>query len=162
LDGRLKVTRVTEKDLPAILYQRVGRLKTVLPEVTAYVFQFMLSQSMLRQVESYLQGSDQPYINTSDIPKIYIPIPPLAEQSQLIRIAELATRNIANKVNLLDSSQLRLAELNQSILSKAFRGELVPQDPNDEPASELLARIRASREAEKPKRKRAARKKKAS
>lgn len=41
-----------------------------------------------------------------------------------------------------------LSQLNQSILAKAFRGELVPQDPNDEPASELLARIRREREGE--------------
>ena len=38
------------------------------------------------------------------------------------------------------------SQLDQSILSKAFRGELVPQDPRDEPASELLARIRTTRE----------------
>jgi type I restriction enzyme S subunit len=38
-------------------------------------------------------------------------------------------------------------QLNQSILAKAFRGELVPQDPTDEPASVLLERIRAEREA---------------
>jgi len=37
--------------------------------------------------------------------------------------------------------------LNHSILAKAFRGELVPQDPNDEPASALLARIKAERTA---------------
>jgi type I restriction enzyme S subunit len=36
-----------------------------------------------------------------------------------------------------------LASLDQSILAKAFRGELVPQDPNDEPAEKLLARIKA-------------------
>ena len=41
--------------------------------------------------------------------------------------------------------------LDQSILAKAFRGELVPQDPNDEPASVLLERIRAEREAQSAK-----------
>jgi type I restriction enzyme S subunit len=53
-------------------------------------------------------------------------------------------------------------KLTQSILAKAFRGELVPQDPNDEPADQLLARIRAARaaqEAEKETKKRAQRKK---
>lgn len=39
-----------------------------------------------------------------------------------------------------------LPKLDQAILAKAFRGELVPQDPNDEPASELLERIKAERE----------------
>lgn len=56
------------------------------------------------------------------------------------------TRDI--KTNALNLSDVARMELDQSILSKAFRGELVPQDPNDEPASELLARIRATREAE--------------
>jgi type I restriction enzyme S subunit len=49
-----------------------------------------------------------------------------------------------------------LPKLDQAILAKAFRGELVPQDPNDEPASMLLERIRAEREGgEQPRRRRA-------
>jgi len=47
---------------------------------------------------------------------------------------------------LIDTLHPQTDELNQSILAKAFRGELVPQDPNDEPASVLLERIRAERE----------------
>ena len=43
---------------------------------------------------------------------------------------------------------LSLTQLDQSILAKAFRGELVPQDPRDEAASELLARIRTTRDAQ--------------
>lgn len=42
---------------------------------------------------------------------------------------------------------MRIDRLTQSILAKAFRGELVPQDPNDEPASVLLERIKAQRAA---------------
>ena len=48
----------------------------------------------------------------------------------------------------LQSMIQNLEKLDQSILSKAFRGELVPQDLSDEPASELLARIRATRETQ--------------
>ena len=57
------------------------------------------------------------------------------------------------------SASSDLATLNQSILAKAFRGELVDQDPNDEPATALLDRIRQQRDAaaaKKPKRRRTA------
>jgi type I restriction enzyme S subunit len=47
----------------------------------------------------------------------------------------------------------QLKTLEQAILAKAFRGELVPQDPNDEPASELLKRIEAAKTAAQPQRK---------
>ena len=46
-----------------------------------------------------------------------------------------------------------MPQLDQRFFAKAFRGELVPQDPRDEPASELLARIRTTREATQPKKK---------
>lgn len=62
--------------------------------------------------------------------------------------------------NAVVESESALTQLDQSILAKAFRGELVPQDPNDEPASELLARIRKSREQSEAQRK-ATRKRKA-
>ena len=51
----------------------------------------------------------------------------------------------------VERADIFLTDLDQSILAKAFRGELVPQDPNDEPASALLERIRAEREAQSTK-----------
>ena len=55
-----------------------------------------------------------------------------------------------------------LTQLDQSILAKAFRGKLVPQDPNDEPASDLLARIKAAREQAEEAKKAAKQRKKGS
>lgn len=50
----------------------------------------------------------------------------------------------------LELAKAQVARLTHSILAKAFRGELVPQDPNDEPAEVLLVRMRASEPATKP------------
>ena len=75
-----------------------------------------------------------------------LPIPPTSEQQQIVAMidrcfaaADLIAEQVANAGSQNDV-------LNQSILAKAFRGELVPQDPNDEPTSVLLERIRAERE----------------
>lgn len=76
--------------------------------------------------------------------------PPLSEQTEIVRLVEqyFALADTLEK-NLANAKQ-RVDNLTQSILAKAFRGELVPQDPNDEPADKLLARIKAARlEAEK-------------
>jgi type I restriction enzyme S subunit len=145
LDGRLKVTRITDDDLPAILYQRIGRLRTAVSGIVDYLFAFMRSPLMLQQVESNLQGTDQPYINTSDLPDIIVPLAPLAEQTAILTIVNRSFDAEGTVEDQHSAALMELDQLDQSILAKAFRGELVPQDPNDEPASALLARIREQR-----------------
>jgi type I restriction enzyme, S subunit len=153
LDGRLKVTRINDDDLPTILYQRVGRLRTAVSEIVDYLFAFMRSPLMLQQVERNLQGTDQPYINTSDIPNIIVPLAPLAEQTAILTFVSRSL-DVEGTIEEQRSEVLNgLDQFDQSALTKAFRGELVPQDPNDEPASVLLERIRAQRkqQSEAPK-----------
>jgi type I restriction enzyme S subunit len=76
-----------------------------------------------------------------------VPLAPLAEQEELAMRLKLSLSIIENLETDLASSKGKLTQLDQSILAKAFRGELVPQDPSDEPASELLARIRNARKS---------------
>ncbi len=78
------------------------------------------------------------------------PIPPLAEQHQIV--AEVERRlSVVERMEMEIEAGLKRAErLRQSILHKAFTGQLVPQDPNDEPASALLARVRAERANQAP------------
>ena len=80
-----------------------------------------------------------------------LPVSPEEEQKHIVSKLKLCLStvesleiSVASKLELLD-------QLDQSILAKAFRGELIPQDPNDEPASVLLERIRAEREAQSAK-----------
>ena len=75
--------------------------------------------------------------------RVYIPIPPLDEQTEIIKQLN-AARTVLQSVFACSERMIfsDLYQLDQSILTKAFRGALVPQDPNDEPASALLARIR--------------------
>ena len=74
-----------------------------------------------------------------------IPIPPLNEQKEIVRRVEALFKTADALEARYRTAKAHVDKLTQSILAKAFRGELVPQDPNDEPASVLLDRIRSSR-----------------
>jgi type I restriction enzyme, S subunit len=92
-------------------------------------------------------------ISGSDIREMPIPLPPLAEQEQIVALVEERLSQIDSAEKTIDSELIRSKRLRQSILKRAFEGKLVPQDPKDEPASVLLERIKASRESEQPKKK---------
>lgn len=74
-------------------------------------------------------------------------LPCESEQTEIVRRVEQLFAFADQLEAKVASAKSRIDHLTQSILAKAFRGELVPQDPNDEPASELLARIKAQRAA---------------
>ncbi|MCI1147283.1 restriction endonuclease subunit S [Stenotrophomonas maltophilia] len=82
-----------------------------------------------------------------------IGMPPPAEQAEIVRRVEQLFAIADQLETKVVTARMRIDTLTQRILAKAFRGELVPQDPNDEPASVLLERIRVQRAAApKPKR----------
>jgi type I restriction enzyme S subunit len=87
-------------------------------------------------------------LSVSKVSDIPVPLPPLAEQRRIVAEVERRLSVIQQAEAAVEASLQRAERLRQSILKRAFAGELVPQDPDDEPASVLLERIRAQREAE--------------
>jgi len=85
-------------------------------------------------------------ISGSDIKQIPIPLPPLAEQEQIVSGVEQRLSVITQLEAIVQTNLKRSERLRQSILKEAFAGRLVPQDPNDEPASVLLERIHKDRD----------------
>ena len=88
-------------------------------------------------------------LGLEDIKNLKVPIAPLEEQQEIVRRIESLFKLADSIEQQYQQAELDLETLNQSILAKAFRGELVPQDPNDEPASVLLERIKEERDKAK-------------
>ena len=87
-------------------------------------------------------------LSVSKVGGLPVPLPPLAEQHRIVAEVERRLSVIQQAETAVEASLRRAERLRQSILKRAFCGELAPQDPDDEPASVLLERIRAQREAE--------------
>ena len=106
---------------------------------------FLSTRHVYKQLESLIHGVGRPRINTTQLKDVVIPVCSAAEQQVII--AEIESRlSEVDQLELTLTTSLQQAEaLRQSILKKAFAGLLVPQDPHDEPASKLLARIKAER-----------------
>jgi type I restriction enzyme, S subunit len=90
-------------------------------------------------------GGVQPNLNLGIIKGLRLPLPSRDTQRQIVRRIEHAFTWIDRLAKEATSARKLVDVLDKAVLAKALRGELVPQDPNDEPASALLDRIRAER-----------------
>lgn len=129
----------------ANITQDTARL-TIGPRVLRrYVYLALLADTTQKRMQRAVRGVAVKGINIGDVRALQIPFPPYEEQAEIVRRVEalfkLADRIEARYMVARGQAQ-RLTLL---LLAKAFRGELVPQDPNDEPASVLLERIAAER-----------------
>lgn len=106
----------------------------------------LISIRSYEQLVMNIHGATRPRINTTQLKTLQIFLPKLEEQKEIVRRVEQLFA-FADKIEArYTKAKAMLDKLPQSILAKAFRGELVAQDPNDEPASVLLERIKAEKE----------------
>ena len=125
---------------------RVSFPEDCLPEYVCFFINSQHGRAYIAQVRSQQVG--QANVNGTKLAAMPIPLPPVAEQRRIVAEVERRLSVVQQAEATVEVSLARAERLRQSILKQAFSGRLVPQDPDDEPASALLERIRAEREAE--------------
>ena len=98
---------------------------------------------VLKQLERKASGVVMKGLNTKIIKNIELSLPSLEEQKEIISQIEQGFSLIDNTSQMIHSTLQKLQTMKISVLKQAFEGKLVPQDPNDEPASVLLEKIKA-------------------
>ena len=122
----------------------VKRPKGIEPHYASYYMNSIGAKGIVRSGQV---GVALIHFNTKSVESMPIPLPPLAEQRRIVAEVDRRLSVIQQAEAAVDAGLKRVERLRQSILKQAFSGKLVPQDPNDEPASVLLERIQAEREA---------------
>jgi len=132
--------------------QSVALLRLTNPKLSRWVELFLNADAHGRgQIQELIYGQGRPHLGFDDIKRIAIKIPSERTLQATIQKIETSFAWLGKIATEHARAEALLPKLDQAILAKAFRGELLPQDPNDEPASVLLDCIRAEREANSPK-----------
>ncbi len=123
-------------------------IRPLFAEIVPYIKLVFATKYYMDYISNQSGGTNINNIKTEHVAKLLIPIPSLSEQE---RVA-FRVKNLFSKLDIIDSNQSDIEtlydELKKRTLDLAIRGKLVPQDENDEPASELLKRIRAEKKAQ--------------
>ena len=149
-----QVCRVSGPIHDHFVCQSVALLRLVIPSMAEYVNAVLNSEGHgQRQFREMNYGAGRPHLSFEQLESVLVPLPPLNEQQQLVESISnmLLTHNRTEEALFL--LQQQSSAQRQNILRAAFSGRLVPQDPSDEPAAELLARIRVERASQAPARK---------
>ena len=109
-------------------------------------FHYYFWESKTASLRAINQGAAQPNLNTAILSELPIPICSREETAEVVTRISCLLSVSDTVLTGLEQQMAYVPALRQSILKKAFSGQLVPQDPNDEPASVLLERIRAEKQ----------------
>ena len=137
--------RVVTKDIRFIVSYSCCTIRPVIIDST-FLASILDGHFVLNQAKEGTQSVGVPDLGMASIKQFLIPVPPFAEQQRIDDQLQCAL-NIVQQISAeRDTLCSAVTQVKSKILDLAIRGQLVPQDPDDEPASVLLERIRAEKE----------------
>jgi type I restriction enzyme, S subunit len=164
IDAEFSRSKLEEGDILLSIRGTVGRLVVIPPELSGanitqdsarlsvqsvvnrdYILWFLRSEMAQQRMQRAVKGVAVRGINIGDVRALQIPLPSLEEQHEIVRRVEVLFAKADRIEAQYKTARQQVDRLTPALLAKAFRGELVPQDPNDEPASVLLERVKADR-----------------
>ncbi len=145
--GSIGISALVKDNTPFVFQRHIAILKPDPQHISGAFLKFMLeSPEVKAQCVAVATGTAQLTIPLGGLREFVIPLPTRSEQAEIVRRIESAF-DWLDRVGADYAAAARLLpKLEAAILDRAFRGELVPQDPKDEPASVLLSRISAERD----------------
>lgn len=145
--GRILV--LPEDAKPGIINPRLLKVTVSNGNVLPAFLKLVLESPYVRHFfKLNAHGGTMDVLNLGILKELPIPLPELMEQEEIVRRVDEACESIDRQASALDHGLRQCAAQRKNLLKAAFAGQLVPQDPTDEPASALLARIRAMRVAQ--------------
>lgn len=139
---------LVERDVgTAYVSQHVALCRPTAEVFPRFLYWFIVAEAAGRkQLNDMAYGAGKPGLNLENIRSVLVPLPGLPKQEKIVELIEDKLSAVDQLDQTITTALQQAEALRQSILKKAFSGRLVPQDPHDEPASMLLARIKAERE----------------
>jgi type I restriction enzyme S subunit len=164
IDAEFRRSKLKPGDLLLSIRGTVGRLVSVPRELdnanitqdtarlsiqtsinAQFVLWYLRSNMAQVRMRRAIKGVAVRGINIGDVRALQVPMPPRKEQDEIVRWVESLFTLADSLEAKCQVGRAQIAHLTPALLAKAFRGELVPQDPNDEPADALLARLRVGK-----------------
>lgn len=155
ISSGLKIAKAKKSDLPCVLVQRVARFKDFENLTPDYLYLLLNDVSFINYIQPNQTGSDIPHISGKQILNFECNVPSIPEQHEIVRRVEQLFAYADTIEKQVNNALARVNNLTQSILAKAFRGELTAQWRAENPelisgensAAALLEKIKAERAA---------------
>ena len=147
--SRAGITCIVRGDQPMLmLCDKAYRVRVDRSKIHPQMLNLLLnSPEVLDEIDGMKTGISESGVNLTQAKfrELALSVPHIAEQTEIVRRVETLFAFADRLEARLAQAQTAATRLTPALLAKAFRGELVPQDPNDEPAAELLRRLQAER-----------------